>query len=298
MKTRKSDRSWSHHVIQTIGASALTMSLWTTGALAQQVQNGNFTAGTFNGTWSELGVQQPAGTLVPQATGWTVSGGGIDCVMMSSNYTAGVGGTPMCGTAYTGPSTPATLTQSPGPVPGGYVGNILVADAYEGAGGPPKTGGFTEAISQTIGTLTPSTAYSLSFYYSGAQQSGFSGDSADFWQVSYGPTTGTNTIATTPICIPDAGGAGTGLCAGINSGTPGPVWAKQTFNFTTTASGAGSTSEFISFLAQGNATANGPPFMLLANVSLSKAPEPASLALFGVGLAGLIGLRRRARSAA
>jgi hypothetical protein len=293
MKTRKSDRSWSQSLIQTIGVAALTMTVGTAGALAQQVQNGDFKLGTFTPTWSELGVQN--GTLTPQATGWTVSGGGIDCVMMSSNYTAGVGGTPMCGTAYTGPSSPATLTQSPGPVPGGYTGYILVADAYEGS--PPGTNGFTEAISQTIGGLTASTAYSLSFYYSGAQQSGFSGNSADFWQVSYGPTTGTNTIATTPICIPDAGGVGTGLCAGINSGAPGPVWAKQTFNFTTTASGAGSTQEFISFLAQGNALANGPPFMLLANVSLSKAPEPASLALFGVGLAGLIGLRRRVRPA-
>jgi hypothetical protein len=295
METRKSNRSWSRRAIKTIGGSALAIAIGTAGASAQQVTNGNFSAGTFTPAWSQLGAQQPGGTLVPQATGWAVSGTstGIDCVMQSSNYTAGVGGTPMCGTLYTGPSTPATLTQTPGPVPGGYVGNILVADAFEGSSSDPN---YTEAISQTIHGLTANTAYSLSFYYSGAQQSGFSGNSADFWQVSYGPTSGTNTITTTPICIPDASGPGIGRCAGITSG-PNPVWSKETFNFTTTSSGTGSTQEFISFLAQGNAIANGPPFMLLANVNLSKAPEPASLALFGVGLAGLAGLRRRSRAA-
>jgi hypothetical protein len=300
MTANKPDRSLSKRTIRQVGASALVMILWTAGASAQQVQNGNFSAGTSTSAWSELGVAN--GSLTPQATGWTVSGSGIDCVMLSSSYTTS---TPMCGTSYLGPSPgggnpqiTATLTQTPGPVPAGYVGNILVADAFEGSG-TPKTGGFAEAISQTITGLSPKTAYSLSFYYSGAQQSGFSGNSADFWQVSYGASSSSSLsqTTTTPICVPATSGVGTGLCAGITSGS-NPVWSKQTFDFTTTASGTGSNQEFISFLAQGNGLANEPPFLLLANVNLAQAtPEPASLALLGVGLAGLAGLRRRARSA-
>jgi hypothetical protein len=248
------------------------LSLGAAGASAQ-LSNGNFLPGSASNAptavWSELGVNNNG--LTPQLPGWTVSGSGIDCLMLSSAPTTS---TQMCGSNYG-----ATLTQTPGAVPGGYTGDIVVADAYTS---------YAEAITQTISGLAKNTAYSLSFYYSGAQQAGFSGSSSDYWQVAYGPSSGTNTVSTPAICIPQP--ASGSLCTG-DASSSAPVWAKETINFVTNSAG----TQFISFLAQGNAPANEPPFMLLANITVSPVPEPASLALLGAGLVGLVASRRRKR---
>jgi len=129
-------------------------------------------------------------------------------------------------------------------------GNYIAADgAYE-----------VGAISQTLSGLTIGDTYVLTFYYAGAQQSGFTGPNTEGWQVSF---TGDAT-QDTPIL------------SNTSEGFTG--WKTETMNFIAT-----SASPVLSFLAVG--TPNGePPFTLLDGVSMVQAPEPATSALIGLGL--------------
>lgn len=61
-------------------------------------------------------------------------------------------------------------------------------------------------------------------------------------------------------------------------------WMDQTFDFVATGP-----SDVLSFLANGT-PAGVPPFALLANVSITQVPEPASLTVLLSGITGLIGL--------
>lgn len=147
-------------------------------------------------------------------------------------------------------------------------GNFVAADSdYE-----------TEAITQSISGLVVGKTYTLSFAWAGAQQSGFTGATEDQWQVTLGSTTQDTSI----VDVASEGFSG---------------WMTQTFSYVATA-----TTETLSFLASGSPAE--PPFVLLANVSLTLAPEPASIAVMVSGLVGLIGVARRravahkARSAA
>ncbi len=133
------------------------------------------------------------------------------------------------------------------------------------------------ALSTTLSGLTVGESYTLSFYQAVAKQSvaGNSGAVWSDWQVSVGGNViGTSTQQTASTSN------------GFFSG-----WLLQTMTFQATAA-----SETLSFLAQGGPTGL-PPFVLLDGVSVTAnvVPEPAMLALVGLGLAG-IGLSRRKRA--
>ena len=144
------------------------------------------------------------------------------------------------------------------------------------------------ALTQSISGLVAGARYSLSFYWAGGQQQGFTGTincagdgnpglnncTTDQWDVSLG----SQTIDTSPVTVPGHGFSG---------------WMQQTMTFTATAS-----TETLSFLAQGQLNGTQPPFALLDGVSLTQVPEPATAGIMLVGLAtvGALGLRRRKRS--
>jgi len=130
-------------------------------------------------------------------------------------------------------------------------------------------------ISQTINGLVAGQQYSVSFYWGGAQQSGFSGATTEQWQVSLGAQT-----------------LFTEVKSNDNHGFTG--WEQKTMTFTATAA-----SEVLSFLAIG--TPSGvPPFSLLDGVSMVAAvPEPETYAMLGLGLGlmAVVARRRKAKAA-
>ena len=134
-------------------------------------------------------------------------------------------------------------------------GNYIAADGVYQMG----------SIQQQINGLTLGQTYVLSFYWAGAQQSGFNGITTEQWQVSLGDLTQKTAIVTNP----DHGFTG---------------WQLQTFNFV-----ADSVNPILSFLAFGT-PAGEPPFSLLDGVSLvgpsqsQATPEPGTCALIGLGL--------------
>jgi hypothetical protein len=220
--------------------------------------------------------------------GWT-GGSGLIFIAApgtSSNPAAACGSTYL--TTYGCPSTLA--------IAGGY--NEVEADANPS---------FESGFNYQIKNLTPGTTYSLSFYQAASQQTGFGNglNTTEQWIVSLGTggfqtcfgcgpfnpyygsdeSTYSNTdpmasIVATPLMTTPSGGL--------------TNWNYVTINLT-----ADAPTQYLSFLAWGNdgTTVNLPPIAFLTGVNSPSGlvPEPASIALFGVGLAGIGVVARRRR---
>jgi len=140
---------------------------------------------------------------------------------------------------------------------------------FVGADGAFEVG----AIQQTINGLIAGNSYTIDFSWAGAQQSGFSGATTEQWKVSLGG----QSLSTAVINVANHGFSG---------------WMHESFSYIATSS-----TEVLSFLAVG--TPSGvPPFALLDGVSLNAntVPEPESYTLLGIGLLGILSVRRQQRN--
>ncbi len=144
-------------------------------------------------------------------------------------------------------------------------GNWLIAD-----GGTSNNLAFYQALTN----LTVGAKYTLSFYNAAGQQYNTAGSTTEDWEVFFGTTTVYTTQSTATINDPHQGF------------TP---WSLVTMVFT-----ANSTNQILEFLSQGTPSGD-PPMDFIAGVSLTQSatPEPSGMALMGVGMIGLVIVRRK-----
>jgi PEP-CTERM motif len=250
-----------------IGIPVLALALSASGGARADnlVTNGGFETNTGNG---QLGFNTTA-------SGWSVpnpnTGGSYAFVY---NTSAGSSGTSADNGGANGQDGNVGLWG-----PGNGSANGLTVSPTGGAFVALDSNFQVGALSQTINGLTKGDQYSVSFYWAGAQQSGFTGATTDQLTVGFGSAP-TQTTAT--VSVASQGFSG---------------WIQQTFTFT-----AESTSDVLSFLASGTPANSEPPFALLDGVSVNAVPEPstaliAGLSLLAFGAFGAVRKNRRAKSA-
>jgi hypothetical protein len=253
-----------------LGAVALAVAFSTTAGATLSFVNGSFdaagtTTGAFFGT----------SNITTGLAGWTLAGmpgsAQIDCIV------PGAAAGQICnGNA---PSTFDTTATSAHPANVYYFSLYAYPKAspdggnyYLGDGDP----NFTSALSQTVTGLVVNHTYQISFWQAAGEENCLaddgppgcpppSGNITGQWKVTFGATTQSSTLMTTPV----------------NTANPGSIltgWNRQTMNFT-----AASTSQLLSFLAVGTPS-GAPPLVFLDGISVTETPEPGTSGLFALAL--------------
>lgn len=217
--------------------------------------NGDFEQTNFSGS-HEFGTRATQNGTTYTVAGWTTSG--FNWLFASGEADTKGGGGEFGTLKLWGPGT-GVNNGLPASSPAG--GSYVAADGAYGQ----------DAIRQVVSGLVPGQAYTVSFWWAGAQQSGYNGATTEQWRVSLGNDAKYTAVA-----------------QNVNHGFTG--WMRQSMTFVAT-----SATETLAFFAIGTPTGV-PPFSLLDGVSMELAavPEPASV--FGVGLLGLAGLGMLRRS--
>ncbi len=128
------------------------------------------------------------------------------------------------------------------------------------------------SLSQTISGLVVGQQYALNFDWAVGQlvfTNGIGNDAAAGWNIFVGSQAG---FTTGLLSIGEQGFSG---------------WKNVTYTFTATAPSA--TLNFLPL------TGGTPPLAMLSGISVTAVPEPETWLLFGLGLAGLMVVRRRTR---
>ncbi|MCE0497752.1 MAG: hypothetical protein LV481_07390 [Methylacidiphilales bacterium] len=154
-------------------------------------------------------------------------------------------------------------------LPTGYTGNVVALDpVYE-----------TGPLSQVVTGLTNGQEYAVTFDYAGAEQYNYNTATTENMSVALGAAGLSNANIV-------ADGQTTQTLSNAANGFTG--WYTQTFDFT-----ADATSETLYFLAGGGPVGD-PPFTLLADVTMTPVPEPATSASWTIFFGMLILLGNRA----